>query len=71
MVPLAEAHTKKAHASHNLEAGRAFVAAYVEYVHYAEGLHQSIERAGAHHPEGVKTSPTEDGHQETPSEHKH
>lgn len=38
----AAAHEKKAHAGHNVEAGRAFVAAYVEYVHYAEGLHRAV-----------------------------
>jgi hypothetical protein len=28
----------KAHADHNVEAGRAYVAAYVEFVHFAEKL---------------------------------
>jgi len=34
------------HADHNVDAGRAFVAAYVDYVHYVEALHNAA--AGAH-----------------------
>lgn len=67
----AEAREKKVHAGHNVEAGRAFVAAYVEYVHYAEGLHQAAERGGAHHAESLEAAPAKEGHQETLSEHKH
>lgn len=37
----AEVEEKKPHAEHNVEAGRAFVAAYVEYIHYVEALHTS------------------------------
>jgi hypothetical protein len=36
---------KKKHAEENVEAGRAFVEAYVEFIHYVERLHQ--EAAGA------------------------
>jgi len=39
----------KAHAKESVEAGRAFVAAYVEYIHYVEGVHQAISGAGAAH----------------------
>jgi len=46
----AEAQEKKRHAEQTVEAGRAFVAAYVEYVHYVEGLHQAAQRGAAHHP---------------------
>jgi len=34
------------HADHNVDAGRAFVAAYVDYVHYVEALHAA--GAGGH-----------------------
>ena len=67
----AEALEKKAHAEHNVEAGREFVAAYVEYVHYVEGLHQSAEGAGAHHAEGHEVAPAKDAHQQTAPQHKH
>ena len=67
----AEALEKKAHAQHNVEAGREFVAAYVEYVHYVEGLHQSTEGAGAHHAEGHEASPAKDAHRQTAAQHNH
>ena len=38
----------KRHADHNVDAGRAYVAAYVEYVHYVERLHAAAA-AEAHH----------------------
>ena len=45
---------KKKHAEHHLEAGREFVAAYVEFVHYVEALHTTATRAAAHdHGEAV------------------
>jgi hypothetical protein len=67
----AQAQEKKAHAGHNVEAGREFVAAYVEYVHYAEGLHQAAERAGAHHAEGPDAVPAKADHQESLPQHSH
>ena len=67
----AEAREKKAHAEHNVEAGREFVAAYVEYVHYVEGLHQAAEAAGAHHEDGHAGAPAKAEHPETAPEHKH
>ncbi len=45
----AEVLEKKRHAEDSVEAGRAFVAAYVEYVHYVEGLHQTAQAGSAHH----------------------
>lgn len=39
------AHESKAHAAHNVEAGRAYVAAYVEFIHYYEGLYALASRA--------------------------
>jgi len=44
----ARAHEAQAHAGHNVEAGRRFVAAYVEYMHYVEGIHRAVAGAGAH-----------------------
>jgi len=35
----------------SVEAGRAYVAAYVTYMHYVEGLHDAIVATGAHHAE--------------------
>ncbi len=37
------------HAGESVERGRDYVAAYVEFVHYAEGLRSAASRAG--HPE--------------------
>jgi hypothetical protein len=45
----AEMQEKKQHADHNVEAGREFVAAYVEYVHYVEGIHEAAQAGGHHH----------------------
>lgn len=59
---------KKKHAEQSVEAGREFVAAYVEYVHYVEGLHELAagSSAGAHH-EGP---PAKEQHQSpTPQHH--
>jgi hypothetical protein len=42
---------KKKHKDENVEAGREFVEAYVEYVHYIEGIHTAISAKGAHHDE--------------------
>lgn len=34
------------HANHNVAAGRAFVAAYVDFIHYVEGLHVAMAGSG-------------------------
>jgi hypothetical protein len=47
----AEVREKKKHADESVKAGREYVAAYVEYVHYVEGLHQAAQGAGNHHEE--------------------
>lgn len=41
------------HAQESVEAGREYVAAYVEYIHYVESLHQAVAGPGAdaHHTE--------------------
>lgn len=51
----------KAHAAHDLEAGRAWVAAYVDYIHYVEGLHVAIERE-AGHAHGAAAEPAAGAH---------
>jgi len=38
----------RAHKDESVAAGREFVAAYVEYVHFVEGLHNTIAQGGAH-----------------------
>lgn len=43
--------TKK-HAQESVAAGREYVAAYVEFVHYAERIHQDAASGAAHHHEG-------------------
>ncbi|HEX5042406.1 MAG TPA: DUF6448 family protein [Candidatus Polarisedimenticolaceae bacterium] len=43
----------KAHAEDSPHAGRAFVAAYVDYVHFVEGLSGIVEGAGHRQEEGV------------------
>lgn len=44
------AHEKKQHAGENVEAGRAFVEAYVGYIHFVEGIHQVVSAGEDHHP---------------------
>lgn len=41
---------RREHADHNVDAGRAYVAAYVDFIHYVEGLHQAL--ASSHHGTG-------------------
>jgi hypothetical protein len=53
----AKALEKKPNAQHSVDAGREFVEAYVEYVHYVEGLHRAAQGADAHH-EGAKEGTT-------------
>lgn len=52
----------KRHADESVEAGREFVEAYVEFVHYAERLHLDATTAAAHHAEG-EAAATAGGHQ--------
>ena len=44
----AAAAKARAHAGESTPAGREFVRAYVEYVHYVEGLHGALSGAGGH-----------------------
>ncbi len=39
----------KKHKDESVEAGRKYVEAYVVFVHYVEGLHNTIKAGGAHH----------------------
>ena len=50
----------------DVAAGRAWVAAYVPFVHYVEGVYQSVKGAGAEHGEGGEHA----GHAE-PGQHVH
>ena len=43
--------TAKQHAEESVDAGREFVEAYVEYVHYVERLHNDAVSAAGHHAE--------------------
>jgi hypothetical protein len=44
----AEVAEKKKHANDSVKAGREFVEAYVEYVHFVEGIHNMAARGPAH-----------------------
>ncbi len=52
----------KKHKDESIEAGRKYVEAYVVFVHYVEGLHNTISAGGAH---------AEDGPGGEPEGHKH
>jgi hypothetical protein len=54
------ANEAQRHAADSVDAGRRFVAAYVAYMHYVEGLHQAALGAAAH-GSAATTAPT--GHQ--------
>lgn len=54
--------TKK-HADESVDAGREYVEAYVEYVHYVEAIHLTAQGQPAHHGEGEGAKPE--------AEHKH
>lgn len=62
----AEAVEKKKHVEHNVEAGREYVAAYVEFVHYVEALHTTAARsASAHELAEEATQPVSAIHEHT------
>ncbi len=67
----AEAREKQEHAAQNVEAGREFVDAYVEYVHYVEGLHQAAQSADAHHAGGHEAVVASDAQQAPAPQHRH
>jgi len=58
----------------SVEAGRKFVAAYVQFVHYVEGVHETVMGHGAHHgePTGEKNKQGPKDKPATPThEHAH
>lgn len=67
----AEVREKKPHADHNVEAGRAFVAAYIEYVHYVEGLHEMVQGAAMHAEERDGNIQSKDTVHERSEQHQH
>jgi hypothetical protein len=44
---------KKKHAEHGVEYGRAYVAAYVEFIHYGERIYQAAAHPPSHHAPGA------------------
>ena len=44
-----EVSEKKKHAEDSVEAGREFVEAYVQYVHFIEGIHNMVTKGAEHH----------------------
>ena len=51
----ARALATRERADDSVEAGREYVEAYVEYVHYVAGLHSAIAGLGGHAHEGEET----------------
>lgn len=63
---------KKKHIDESVDAGREYVAAYVEFTHYVEGLYlKASEEGGHHHGEMKKQKHSEEKHEPSPSPHKH
>jgi len=59
---------KKEHVDHNVEAGRAYVRAYVEFTHFVEGLHKAIVGMGHGHGPSTPEAPSHNA-QEVSHEH--
>jgi len=53
----------KEHASHNVEAGRAYVGAYVTFFHYVEGIYDKAATEGGHHEEGSEAKAPANKHE--------
>ena len=68
---------KKKHAEEGVAAGREYVAAYVDFTHYVEGLYQKAagetghHHPAAHHGKKTKKGKPEGGQTEGHSNHKH
>lgn len=58
----AKAVEAKKHAAESVEAGRKYVAAYVEYVHYVEGIHGAVMGQAGHHEEAAEAPKTGHDH---------
>ena len=52
----------KKHANESVEAGRKYVAAYVEYVHYVEGIHDAVMGKAGHHEETEQAPKADHAH---------
>lgn len=61
---------KKA-ANDSVEAGRKYVAAYVEFVHYVEGVHDLTTGHGGHHHHHAEVAQGHDSSSESRSKHEH
>ena len=48
---------KRRHAEHDVEHGRAYVASYVEFIHYGERIYQAAAHPPSHHAEGAAPAP--------------
>ena len=58
---------KKKFSKSDVEAGRAYVKAYVAYIHYVEGMHQAASGASNRHPaEHAETHTHQAGHAKNP-----
>lgn len=68
---------KKKHAEESVAAGREYVAAYVDFTHYVEGLYQKAagetghHHPAAHHGKKAKKGKSEGGQTESHSHHNH
>jgi hypothetical protein len=58
----ATVHGRKNFAANDVEAGRAYVKAYVEFVHYVEGVHTSATRGSAEHPAAETSAAAHEHH---------
>jgi hypothetical protein len=67
---IAKVNDLRPHASHGAEAGRAYVAAYVDFLHYAEKLHELAAVAPGHaHAAPAQAKHAEAGHAEQAAAH--
>jgi hypothetical protein len=63
---------KKKHAGESVAAGREYVAAYVDFTHYVEGLHRQAAGEGSHHQgETKKHKHEKERHEKEGPAHKH
>ncbi|MEW6367086.1 MAG: DUF6448 family protein [Acidobacteriota bacterium] len=56
------ASEKRKHADHNVEAGREYVEAYVQFVHYVERLHADAVGPAGHHGAAEEPAPAHEHH---------
>ena len=54
----------KKHVNESVADGRAYVEAYVTYVHYVEGVHSAVMGSGGHHEGGDEAAENEEHHAE-------